>query len=390
MSPRRSLSISAIAITACGALAACSSAAPPVLKAAGPSTPAQSAQAAAVVAPLTPVIAPADQTPMGAFAKRLATVIDGAKSQVTPFPIDLEGLPRVTVQESLDAKGAAKLDRSKLSEDAELTVKPAEGYARQYMLSFGFKDMSKVAFAHIRVQGQYGVNEGWFGSGFGNTMNTYLTCGGAAELVPVHSETLRFENGRAIYTMSNAVLDRQACRMLSVQKWTASAKPLLPNGILYGFRACVGSCKESEELTLLFPRTAASAAGALGGGADHLNGAFSVVAFPIQRGGGGAFIARIMRRDVDPWQIPATEMPTAAKTGLPVDDSARVNALFLTSFELGVEVSQATDDEAAVAIAYMDIDPATIAPVLAPAPTAKATPTPPSGRIGFNLLDSRN
>ncbi len=362
-----------------------------MLKAAAPATPATSAQAVVTV-PLTPVIMPAGETPMSAFAKRLATVIDGAKSQVTPFPIDLDGLPRVTVQETLDAKTAAKLDRSKLSEDTELTVKPAEGYAKQYMLSFGFKDMSKVAFAHIRVQGQYGVNEGWFGNGFGNTMNTYLTCGGAAELVPVHSETLRFENGRALYTMSDAVLDRQACRMLSVQKVTASAKPLLPSGILYGFRACVGSCKESEELTLLFPRTATSAAGALGGGADHLNGAFSVVAFPIQRGGGGAFIARVMRRDIEPWQLPpTTETPTSAKTGLPVEDTARVSALFLTSFELGVEVSQTTDDEAAVAIAYMDIDPARITPVLPPTAKTQTAPTPQvNGRIGFNLLDSRN
>lgn len=388
MKTRRPLSITALAIPACAALAACSSAPPPVLKTAAPS-PADSA-AAVASAPLTPVAAPAEASPMSPFAKRLAAVIDGAKSQVTPFAIDLDALPQITVQESLDAKTAAKLDRSKLSEDADLTVKPADGYARQYMLAFGFKDISKVAFAHLRVQGQYGVNEGWFGAGFGNTMNTYLTCGGTSELVPVHSETLSFENHHAVYTMSDGVLDRQACKILSVKKWTAKAKPLFPNGILYGFRACVGSCKESEELTLLFPRSSASAAGALGGGAEHLTGSFSAVSFPIQRGGGGAFVARIMRRDVDPWQI-ATEAPASGKAGVPVDDAARVSALFLTSFELGVEVSQSTDDEAAVAIAYMDIDPATIAPIAPPTPKAQAPQIPPpAGRIGFNALDSRN
>ncbi len=389
MKKRRPLSITALAIPACAALAACSSAPSPVLKTATPSP--TDAAAAVASAPLTPVVAPAEASPMSPFAKRLAAVIDGAKSQVTPFSIDLDSLPQITVKESLDAKAAAKLDRSKLSEDADLMVKPADGYARQYMLSFGFKDLSKVAFAHLRVQGQYGVNEGWFGTGFGNTMNTYLTCGGAPELVPVHTETLSFENRHAVYTISDGVLDRQACKILSVQKWTAKAKPLFPNGILYGFRACVGSCKESEELTLLFPRTSASAAGALGGGAERLSGSFSAVSFPIQRGGGGAFVARIMRRDVDPWQIAAADMPTSGKTGLPVDDAARVNALFLTSFELGVEVSQSTDDEAAVAIAYMDIDPATIAPIANPAPKAQAPQTPPpAGRLGFNALDNRN
>jgi len=377
-----------LALVGCAALTACASAPPKVLKAAAAS-PNEDKQAAAVSvdAPLMPVIAPAPSSPMAAFAKRLASVIDGAKPQVTTFPIDLDALPRITVSESLDAKGAAKLDRSKLTEDTELTVGPAAGYAKQYMLTFGFKDMSKVAFAHIRVQGQYGQNDGWFGDGFGNVMNAYMTCGGnATDLSPVHAETVQIEKEHLVYTMTDAVLDRQSCKLLKVQKWTAHAKPLLPKGVLFGFRACVGSCKESEELTLIFPRTSASAAGALGGGAEHMSGSFSVIAFPIQKGGGGAFVARVNRRDAERWQLPEDPKPAGDKGVTPLlpEDAARANALFLTTFEVGVEVSQTADDERAVAIAYSDIDPATLAPPPAPKAAIPPVPTPtPAGRLGF-------
>lgn len=386
----------ALAVIACAALTACASAAPPrVLKTAAPSPEdANTKSAAGVDGPLVPVIAPAPSSPMAAFAKRLAAVIDGAKPLVTTFPIDLDALPRVVVQESLDAKGAAKLDRSKLTEDPDLSVGPAAGYAKQYMLTFGFKDMSKVTFGHVRVQGQYGQNDGWFGDGFGNVMNAYMTCGGGgAELVPVHAETVRTEKDHVLYTMTDAVLDRQACKIMKVQKWTAKAMPLLPKGILYGFRACVGSCKESEELTLIFPRTTASAAGALGGGADHMSGSFSVVAFPIQKGGGGAFVARLNRRDAEKWQLPEepAKADDKAVTPLLTEDAARANALFLNSIEVGVEVSQMADDDRAVAIAYSDIDPATLPPPPA-APKALITPNPtPAGRLGFDdPLGARN
>lgn len=386
-----------LSLTALVALSACSAAPAPQPKAAAaPQGAAQKVATSSVAAlpapaPLAPVVTPAGAPPMAALARRLAMVIDGAKPQVTTFPIDLTALPRTTMHAALDAKEAAKLDRSKLTEDPDLTVKPAEGYSRQYMLAFSFKDLSKVAFAHVRVTGQYGVNDGWFGEGFGGVMNTYMTCGGAAELVPVHWETVQMEKDQVSYTASEGVLDRQACRILSVRKSTAKAKPLLPKGILFGFRSCEGSCTEKEELTLLFPRASASAAGALGGGADRASGSFSIVSFPIQKGGGGAFMARVLRRDVVAWQL-RSDQPETDKTTPVSPDAARMGTAYLPTFELGVEVSQTNDDDAPVAIAYMDIDPAT----LPPPPAAPATPnaaktsavpvttsSPAPSRIGF-------
>ncbi len=68
--------------------------------------------------------------------------------------------------------------------------------------------------------------------------------------------------------------------------------------------------------------------------------------------------------------------------------------MLLPSFELGVEVSQARDDEAPIAVAYIDIDPASLPPPPDRGPTpanatpvATATPAPlstASPRIGFN------
>jgi hypothetical protein len=260
------------------------------------------------------------------------------------------------------------------------------------MLSFAFKDITKVAFAHVRVNGTYGANDGWFGEGFGGVMNTYMTCGGAAELVPIHWETVQMEKDQLAFTSSEGVLDRQACRILSVRKSTAKAKPLLPKGILFGFRACEGSCSENEELTLLFPRASASAAGALGGGADRASGSFSIVSFPIQKGGGGAFMARVLRRDVVAWQLRSADLNEPDKSTPVSPDAARIGTAFLPSFELGVEVSQTNDDQAPLAIAYMDIDPATLPPPPAPAgssapkaPAASATPSAPGNqRLGFN------
>lgn len=388
----RSRSRGLLAAGACLALAACSSSAPPPLKMASAAPSAQPAAAGApgVVAPLASVIAPAEPPPMAALARRLAMVIDGAKPQVTPFPIDLAALPRITVHAPLEAKEAAKLDRTKLTEDADLTVKPADGYARQYMLSFGFKDPSKISFAHVKVQGSYGANEGWFGDGYGGQVNTYMTCGAAGDLVPLHWETVLVGKGEVTYTVSDGVLDRQSCKVLGVRRSVATAKPLLPKGILYGFRACQGTCAEGEELTMLFPRSAASAAGALGGEADRASGSFSVVSFPIQRGGGGAFVARVMRRDVVVWQLRAVESKEPEKVVPILSDATRVGALFLSSFEIGVEVSQAHDDQAALAIAYMDIDPSSLPPPPAPAPApaatlpASGTGSTPSPRLGFN------
>jgi hypothetical protein len=385
---------SALVLGACLALSACSATPAPPPKAATAPAPARPAAMAAgpqIPAAFASVIAPAEPPPMAALARRLAMVIDGAKPQVTPFSIDLSTLPRTEMHAPLDAKQVAKLDRSKLVEDADLTVKPADGYARQYMLSFGFKDPSKVSFAHVRVTSTYGVNEGWFGEGYNSAINTYMTCGQSAELVPIHWETVKMEKDQVTYAVSDGVLDRQTCRVLAVRKSVAVAKPLLPKGILYGFRACESGCTEGDDLTLLFPRAAASAAGALGGGADRASGSFSMVSFPIQRGGGGAFIARVMRRDVVAWQLRAADLKEPDKALAISSDAARVGAMFLSSFEIGVEVSQGHDDSAPIAIAYMDIDPAALPPPPAAAPQ---TPAPVKtsavqgtfdGRLGFDI-----
>jgi hypothetical protein len=388
----------ALVIAAGASLLACAAEPPPQTPASARPlavATAPSAAAASPQAPLTPVIAPTEPPAMAALARRLAAVVDGNKPQVTTYSLDLESLPRVTVPEILDAKTAAKLDRAKLQEDPDISVKSADGYARQYMLSFSFKDPAKVTFGHIHVNGQYGVTDGWFGDGYGSVMNAYLTCGGSGELTPIHWETVKLSDGQLAYTMADGVLDRQSCKILGVHRTTATAKPLLPRGILYGFRACVGSCTEDEELTLVFPRSAASAAGSLAGGAAHASGSFSAVSFPLQRGGGGAFVARLNRRDVASWQVAAATPKGQDKPSkLIVDEGAYMNASLLSTFEIGVEVSQAHDDEHPLAVAYMDIDPSMLPPIPAPPPAAP-TPAPApkaqgnaagSSRIGFNDL----
>lgn len=401
----------AVALVLGLALSACS-AAPPPRSAAAPAPrkaakAAPSAPEAAAPAPLTPVVAPALPTPMAEMARRLAMAIDGVKPQVKTFPIDLASLPRAVMHAPLDVKDASKLDRTKLAEDPDLSVKPAEGYARSYMLSFAFKDPSKVAYARVRIQGTYGTNEGWFGDGYNGSMNTYMTCGAPGE-VPLHWEAVQIEDDRVEYTVADGLLDRQSCRILRVHKSTAAAKPLLPRGVLYGFVACEGSCKESEELTVLFPRSSASAAGALGGEADRATGSFSVVSFPVQRGGGGAFVARISRRDAVAWQLRSAGIKDPDQRTPLLDDTARLGNMFLSTFQLGVEVSQTHGDEAPIAIAHIDVDPASLPPRPVPqtpvpavqAPAAKPAVTvtssttgpqfnaPPS-RVGFDLLNVR-
>lgn len=363
------------------ALTACSAAPAPLKMAAGPS-PEQAAKAApgaapaALIAPLTPVVAPAQPSPMADMARRLAMAIDGAKPQVKTYPIDLTTLPRATMHAPLDAKEAAKLDRSKLVEDPDLSVKPADGYARSYMLAFSFMDPSKIAYARVRIQGTYGANEGWFGDGYNGTMNTYMTCGAAGDPVPLHWESVQIESEQVKYTVVDGLLDRQSCRVLRARQSTAVAKPLLPRGILYGFRACEGSCSESEELTLLFPRSSASAAGALGGDAARATGSFSLVSFPIQRGGGGAFVARITRRDAVAWQLRSAGVKDGDKATPLLDDTARLGNMFLSAFEIGVEVSQTHTDEAPIGLAHIDVDPATLPPPPTPAPAAGVIGTP--------------
>lgn len=362
------------------ALSACAAAPAPVQTAAAPaqvSTAAPAGAPAAVSAPLTPVVAPAPASPMAEMARRLAMAIDGVKPQVKTFPIDVAALPRATWHAPLDAKEAAKLDRSKLVEDADLSVKPADGYARSYMLSFSFKDPSKVSYGRVRIQGTYGQNEGWFGDGYNGSVNTYMTCGASGDAIPLHWESVQIKKDELEYTVTEGLLDRQNCRVLRVRQSTAAAKPLLPRGILYGFRACEGSCAENEELTLLFPRSSASAAGALGGDAARATGSFSVVSFPIQRGGGGAFVARVTRRDAVAWQLRSAGIADADKTTPILDDTARLGNMFLSAFEIGVEVSQTHGDESPVALAHIDIDPSSLPPPPSPVSSTPA-PTPAS------------
>ena len=103
-------------------------------------------------------------------------------------------------------------------------------------------------------------------------------------------------------------------------------------------------------------------------------------------------MARLQRRDVVTWQLRGADATEADKPALPALEASRVNASFLPTFELGVEVSQTNDDQTPLAIAYMDIDPATLPPPPAPPavkpPTASVTVNAPSTpRVGFNLED---
>jgi len=390
--------IQSVSLMGCVALgiAACSSAPAPAPKTAAAELPVVTV-AAAPTAPLAPVIAPEMPPEMAGLTRRLAAMIDGAKPQVTPFAIDVASLPRVALPTPLDAKTAAKLDRSKLTADTTLSVKPAEGYSRQYLVTFSFTEPSKVSFGRVRVLGTYGHSDGWFGFGYGPAMTAYQTCGKGTDLIPVHWETVKIEADKLTYTVTEGALDRMSCTVLRYKSATAVAKPLLPKGILFGFRSCEETCPDNEELTLIFPRTSASAAGALGGGAERATGSFSVVSLPIQRGGGGAFLARLTKRDVVDWQLAAGLKEPEKATPI-LDEQARLGQMFLTTFQLGVEVSQTRDDEAPIAVAYIDIDPASVpVPLSSPAATAPAAPTvtnPFSGsRLGFdsgaNLLDDR-
>jgi hypothetical protein len=379
-------------------LAACSSATPaPAPKTAAAELPVVSVAASAPAAPLVPVIAPDAPPEMPGLTQRLAAMIDGSRPTVTPFTIDVMSLPQAALPAPLDAKTAAKLDRSKLTADTTLTVRPADGYSRQYMVHFSFAEPSKVSFGRVRVAGTYGQSEGWFGLGYGATMTAYQTCGRAADLVPLHWETVKIEADKLTYTVTEGVLDRASCSVLSYKTATATAKPLLPRGILFGFRSCEDTCPDNEELTLIFPRASASSAGALGGGAERSVGSFSLVSFPIQRGGGGAFLARLTKRDVVDWQLAGAVKETDKATP-GTDDQTRLGQMFLTSFNLGVEVSQARDDEEPIAIAYVDIDPASL-PVPLSTPAAASTGAAPTlanpfgSRIGFDnsfeLLNDR-
>lgn len=345
--------------------------------------------------PLTPVVRPLDTVEDDPVARHVAALIDGARPTVKAYPINLDALPRVTVQPELDDLSAARLDRSKLVEDPDLVIKPVGTYERQYMSSFSFREGADVTFGHLSARTPYGPGDGWTGNGFPSAVSMYVTCGAnTPEVVPLHAHTLKLANGVAKYTMIEAVLDRKACKILTVRRASVEAKPLLPGGIAYGFRACVGSCAEDEELTVLYPRTTASSAGALGGGAVQKSGSFSAVAFPIQRGGGGAFMARIQRRDLQGWSTDAAAAASAPEwlKKLAPNDWNRATAMFLTSLDLGVEVSQATADEAPIAIAYTDLDPAELAAVSAPKPVVTApAPTIPMSQTGLidPFLDRR-
>ena len=380
-------------------LAACSSAAPaPAPRVAAAPLPVVSV-AAAPSAPVVPVIAPAPSPEMPGITRQLAAMIDGSRTQITPFPIDLSSLPQAALPAPLDAKTAAKLDRSKLAAEANLTVKPAEGYSRNYMVTFSFTDPSKVSYGRVKVTGTYGQNEGWFGYGYGPSMTVYQTCGRAGDPVPLHWETVKLEADKLIYTVSEGVLDRLNCTVLRYKSATATAKPLLPKGILFGFRSCEETCSDGEELTLIFPRSNASAAGALGGGAERSVGSFSRVSFPILRGGGGAFMARVTKRDVVDWQL-AGGLNATDKAATVIDEQTRLSSLFLTTFQLGVEVSQTRDDEAPIALAYLDVDPASLpVPLKSGAATAPQAAAPPAqsqpgvSRAGSDLrfvVDQRN
>lgn len=349
--------------------------------------PASAAAAPVNAVQLTPVVAPSTPPTMAEMARRLAMVIDGVKPQVKTFPVDVAALPRATRHAPLDAKEAQKLDRTKLAEDSDLSVKPADGYARSYMLSFAFKDPSKITFGRVRIQGTYGANEGWFGEGYNGTMNTYMTCNGSNEVVPLHWESVLVESDQLKYTVTEGLLDRKDCRVLRVRQTAAVAKPLMPRGILYGFRACEGSCVENEELTVLFPRASASSAGALGGDAERSTGSFSVVSFPIQRGGGGAFLARIARRDVASWQVRTASVQAQDSSNPQLDEAVRLGNMFLNTFEVGVEVSQTHGDETPVALAHINIDPAALpAPGSAAAVVPSSSTASPAPSVGPKVL----
>lgn len=393
---KRASSMKLAAVVGGLALSACAGAPPPQAETAkavaAPATVAapQVAAPAVTLTQLTPVVAPASSSPMAEMARRLAMAIDGVKPQVKTYPIDMTALPRAMMHAPLDAKEALKLDRSKLAEDTDLSVKPADGYARSYMLSFSFKDPSKVSYGRVRIQGTYGANEGWFGDGYNGSMNTYMTCAANGDPVPLHWESLQIESDQLKYTVADGLLDRQSCRVLRVRQSSAVAKPLLPRGILYGFRACEGSCSESEELTLLFPRSAASAAGALGGEAARATGSFSMVSFPIQRGGGGAFVAKISRHDAIAWQLRSGLVKDSNSATPVLDDTTRLGNLLLAAFEIGIEVSQTHGDEAPIALAHMDVDPMSLPapapPSSVPASSSAAPATTSSVRIGFSSL----
>ncbi|MFO0593408.1 MAG: hypothetical protein U0441_38055 [Polyangiaceae bacterium] len=379
MKALRSKGIAAVAISIAAALAGCSASAPPAATPAKATAndAASAAKTGAAEVPFTQVVMPVEDATEDPIARRLAAEIDGARPPVKAYPIDLTALPKVTVQPLLDAKSVVKLDARKLTEDTALQVKPAEGYARQYMLGFSFREGSGATFANVSAQSTYGAADGWLGEGFGSATSMYLTCSAAPPaLVPVHVRLLKVDGGRVTFTMVEDVLDRAACKLLTVSRTEVQAKPLLPGGVLYGLRACVGSCAEDDEITLLFPRSNATSADALGGGAALKSGAFTTVSIPLARGGGGAFVSRVFRRDMEPWRSGMTA-PEWLKNAAP-SDRARVNAMFLTSFNLGVEVSQASADEAAVAIAYMDIDPAALAALTAPPAPAVPKPAPTS------------
>lgn len=385
---RATTKLAALSVAALAGGVACASAAPSP-HAATPSQGASSPMAIAASAPPvmtaevhTPTITGPQVSPtlMQVLTRRLGAAVEGGRQPVKPYTFDPDDLERAALPTTMDVKEASKVDVSKLTEETDIEVAPANGYARSYMLTISLKD-ANVRAAHVRMNTTYGgASDTWFGEGYPRDTSVYQTCG-FAQVSPVRFETVRIEKDHLVFTATEGWFDRMKCKFYRVSRTSARAKPLLPGGVMFGFRTCAdavpttnnGTCND-EQLHVVYPRSSASSAGALGGGAERSTGSFSHVSFPLMRGGGGAFVARIGANEVGSWRLrkPAPATPNAASPTTPdprLATAMSLQAMLVPFVQVGVEITQGLDDEEPVAIAYADFDFESIA---ASAPSAQA------------------
>jgi hypothetical protein len=145
--------------------------------------------------------------------------------------------------------------------------------------------------------------------------------------------------GEAELTVTQGHFDRLKCEAYVRTTATVKPRPILPGGLLYGFRACAPDSCARQSLVLVYPRASGAAANSLGADPREQMSVFSLLSIPMQHGGGGSMVASITGNDLAAWH----------KTVAGVDGPPITRQILV-----GVEVTQSVSDPEPIAIAYFD------------------------------------
>jgi hypothetical protein len=364
--------------------AACA-AQPPVMHAAAPPPTPTSEVAAAPdePAPTGEAIA-VDALEAQALATMMAqqgTTAGPSRAMVAPESFRLDALPVGSLPEPLPASAAPTVMPA--DKDAEDVVLEANGH--RWVRP---KTLVLRTSLHASIAGQalgrmkIGFSEAPLGDpGSG----VYVACGGSdasKRPVPARWETLESgPDGSLVMHVTNAWFDASSCRFSVVSRASVTAKPLA-NGIMFAYRQTCAACASGESLVAILPRATHLAATAVGGEASQQQGAFTRVALPLRRGGGGSILTRIAPDALLKWsQTVAPNVPSDAGEAVS-----------------GLEITQGVDEPTATAIVYVSFangrpPPAPPFPAAAPKPLTitrvnDAQPTKPAP-VQNDLLNSR-